>query len=53
MWTVEVKQRDAKGKIRWYTLRSSDRRAYLKDGFTMGSYRYKRDAIARAKELSR
>ena len=53
MWTVEPALRDSRGRIRWYQLRwTGPRLAYCVDGFTMGLYRLKRDALARAWELN-
>lgn len=54
MFTVQPKERDANtGRIRWYKLVSDTRLSYLKDGFSMGAYRFKRDALNRAKELNK
>lgn len=35
-----------------YRLRYSERQGWIKDGFTCGSYKYRRDAEKRAAELN-
>lgn len=57
LWKVEVRERDARGRIRWYCLawtgNGGPAPGYLTNGRTMARYRFKRDALARAAELNK